>query len=487
MENIKLALQSNFGNSEEENIVYLLKNPDDLKKTQLPEQEQNYALTLFSIGDKIAHFNHFKRFVYLLLPDVEKPNHQILEDIRKEMSKIQKLMLLHKQKQVLLCDLTGNKSWSLAAMEGMALSAYRFLKYKNKEKEAGIFPGQINLASNQVNIDEIVDLQYLINAVYLCRDMVNEPVSYLTTAQMTEEFRSMSHEAGFTLEVLDKFRIEDLKMGGLLAVNRGSQDPPAFHILEYKPKNCFNTQPIVFVGKGVVFDTGGMSLKPTKDSMDYMKSDMSGAAAVASAIYYASKTKMPLHLVGLVPATDNRPGPNAYVPGDVIHMHNGLTVEVLNTDAEGRLILADALSFAAAYKPELVMELSTLTGSASVAIGKFGIVSMGDAGEKWFTLLKNAGEECFERLAEFPFWDEYNELLKSDIADLKNVGGRDGGAITAGKFLSHFTNYPFIHLDIAGPAFVSSPDSYRGKGATGIGVRLLAHFMKKYLLQKQSE
>lgn len=487
MENIKLVWQANFNISETENIVYLLQNQNDLNKTLLSEQEKKHALTLFSNGDKIAHFNHFKRYVYLLMPDVEKPNHHILEDIRKSMAKMQKLMLLHKNKQVLFADLTDNKERALAAMEGLALSAYRFLKYQKTEKERGIFPEQIGIVSKNLVIDEIDDLQYLVNAVYWCRNMVNEPVSYLTTAQMTEEFKNMSVDAGFTLEVMDKTQIENEKMGGLLAVNRGSQDPPAFHVLEYKPEDCVNKNPIVFVGKGIVFDTGGMSLKPTKDSMDYMKSDMSGAAAVASAIYYAAKIKMPLHLVGLVPATDNRPGPNAYVPGDVIQMHNGLTVEVLNTDAEGRLILADALSFATAYKPELVIELSTLTGSASVAIGKYGIVGMGNAGKKWFTLLKNAGDDCYERLVEFPFWDEYDELLKSDIADLKNVGGRDGGAITAGKFLSHFTNYPFVHLDIAGPAFVSSPDSYRGKGATGIGVRLLALFMKKYLLQKQSE
>ncbi len=286
----------------------------------------------------------------------------------------------------------------------------------------------------------------------------------------------MGLDSGFSVEVFNKLKIETLKMGGLLAVNKGSIDPPTFSILTWKPKNAVNDRPIVLVGKGVVYDTGGLSLKPTHDSMDYMKCDMGGAAAVAGAFYAVAKNELPVWIVGLIPATDNRPDGNAYVPGDVITMYDGSTVEVLNTDAEGRMILADALSYAKQYDPELVIELSTLTGSAHMAIDKFGMVGMGNASREVMENLKASGEYTSERVAEFPFWDEYKEQLKSDIADLKNIGGKYAGAITAGKFLEHFTDYPYVHLDIAGPSFNKAPFNYRGKGGSGVGVRILYNF-----------
>ncbi|MDA3843940.1 MAG: M17 family metallopeptidase, partial [Candidatus Kapabacteria bacterium] len=251
-------------------------------------------------------------------------------------------------------------------------------------------------------------------------------------------------------------------------------------IMTWKPSNAINTKPIILVGKGVVFDTGGLSLKPTKNSMDRMKADMGGAAAVIGAMFACAKAKLPLYVIALIPATDNRPSGNAYAPGDVIHMHGGQTVEVLNTDAEGRMILADALSYAKNYDPELVIDMATLTGAAAAAIGRYGIVGMGNAAEGVFEKLTASGENVYERIARFPFWDEYDEQIKSDIADLKNLGGSTGGAITAGKFLEHFTDYPYIHLDIAGTAEISSQDSYRGKGGTGSGVRLIFDFLKNY-------
>ena len=191
-----------------------------------------------------------------------------------------------------------------------------------------------------------------------------------------------------------------------------------------------------------------------------------------------SANKLPVHVIALTPATDNRPSGNAYAPGDVITMHSGTKVEVLNTDAEGRLILADALSFAKKYNPELVIDLATLTGSAVAAIGHYGIVSMHQQAEKDHTLLKKIGEYTHERLAEMPFWEDYDDLIKSDVADIKNLGGPHAGAITAGKFLAHFTDYPWIHLDIAGASYSQVKYGYRGKGATGMGVRLLYEFIK---------
>ena len=214
--------------------------------------------------------------------------------------------------------------------------------------------------------------------------------------------------------------------------------------------------------------------------MENMKLDMGGAALMGSVIYAVANAKLPVHIIALMPATDNRLNGNAYVSGDVIKMHNGLTVEVINTDAEGRMILADALSYAQKYNPGLVIDAATLTGSAGRAIGKYGVVAMQAKAGEAMQQLKVSGDKTYERVAEFPFWDEYAELMKSDIADLKNSGPPEAGMITEGKFLEKFTDYPFIHLDIAGVAFAEKRDSYRNLGGTGFGVRLLFDFIENY-------
>jgi leucyl aminopeptidase len=268
-------------------------------------------------------------------------------------------------------------------------------------------------------------------------------------------------------------------MGGLLAVNKGSVDPPVFCILEWKPEKRLNLRPLVLVGKGIVYDTGGLNIK-TGDHMHNMKGDMAGAAAVTGVLYTAAKTGIPLHVIGLIPATDNRPGGNAYTQGDIITMHNRMTVEIGNTDAEGRLILADAISYASRYKPELIIDIATLTGSTAMTFGNQAIAMMGNAERKYFELLEESGYEVYERVAKLPFWEEYGEMIKSEIADIKNIGGREAGAITAGKFLERFTEYPFIHLDIAGTGSLKKDDFYRLKDGPGSGLRLLSDFLKRY-------
>jgi leucyl aminopeptidase len=400
-----------------------------------------------------------------------------LENARKAASQIFSVLKEDDVKSVAIQNGGVEPAECLAFAEGLALTGYQFLKYQTKPQEIKHSLEKISLVDSGITTEQAGRLQHIIKAVYLTRDLINEPLSYLNAVQLAAEIEKMGREAGFTVEIFNKKKIESLKMGGLLAVNRGSVDPPTFSILTWKPETAVNQHPIVLVGKGVVYDTGGLSLKPTLDSMDYMKCDMGGAAAVAGALYAISMNRLPVWVVGLVPATDNRPDGNAYVPGDVVTMYNGTTVEVLNTDAEGRMLLADALSYAGKYDPELVVELSTLTGSAQMAIDKFGIVAMGNASREVMEMLKASGEYTSERIAEFPFWDEYSEQLKSDIADLKNIGGKYAGAITAGKFLEHFTDYPYIHLDIAGPAYNKLPFNYRGKGGSGVGVRILYHFL----------
>ncbi len=358
----------------------------------------------------------------------------------------------------------------------MALANYQFLKYKSEKEKNSL--ETIGIKSKKISDADFNLLNITVEATCKARDLVNEPLNFLTAVELAKQFQSLGKEAGFNVTVFDKKKIQEMKMGGLLAVNLGSQDPPTFTVMEYKPKRIKNKKPFVLVGKGVVYDTGGLSLKPTANSMDYMKCDMGGSAAVGCAMYAIAKAKLPVHVIALVPSTDNRPGEKAYVPGDVITMYSGKTVEVLNTDAEGRMILADALHYAKQYNPELVMEFSTLTGAAANALGKYGCAFLSTAKEPLKKAAEASANNVYERMVEFPMWDEYGELIKSDIADIKNIGGPAAGMITAAKFLEHFIDYPYMHFDIAGTAFVHAEDSYRGKGATGVGVRFIFDFIK---------
>lgn len=383
-----------------------------------------------------------------------------------------------KRKDAQVISLQDDAALTLALAEGAILGSYAFRKYKTDENGAPTLE-KVSIFAKEVSADQAEELADLCEAVFTARDLVNEPVSFLNAKQLAAEIRNLSRNAGFKAQVLGKEQIAALGMGGLIAVNKGSIDEPTFSILEWKPKGAVNKKPIVLVGKGVVYDTGGLSLKPTPNSMDQMKCDMAGAAAVACAISVAAKRELPVHIIGLIPATDNRPGGNAYAPGDVVRMHSGLTVEVLNTDAEGRMILADALSYGEQYNGELVMTLATLTGAAMRAIGHYGSAVMGTAAEADFRKLEAAGRTTYERVAQLPFWDEYGDEIKSEVADIKNLGSDLAGAQTAGKFLARFTTRPFIHIDIAGPAFITKKDSYRTRGGTGVGVRLLYEFLKQ--------
>ncbi len=320
------------------------------------------------------------------------------------------------------------------------------------------------------------------------RDWVNEPPNVMTAQALAEHIVALGVAHNFRVEVWDKARIQSEKMGGLLAVNQGSLLPPTFTIAEYKPAQARNKKPIVLVGKGLVFDTGGLSLKPTPDSMDYMKVDMAGGAVMANVIAAAAELALPYHLIALVPATDNRPGENAYTPSDIIYISDGTPVEIRNTDAEGRLILADALVHARRYDPALVVDAATLTGAAALAVGPYASAFFTNAGPLIREGFLECGFRTYERLVELPLWEEYGYLIKSDIAAIKNSAGREGGAITAAKFLQYFVRYPWVHLDIAGTAYYNKPlppdrgfpRHYQVKYATGVGVRLLLDFIERY-------
>ena len=453
-------------------LVVMVSKRTNLKEYLQKAEEIEYVKNKLE-NSFIVSLNQLYRSLYFLKEKETEDPHKRQENFRRSGYEISAICKKEKIRSIQLC---GDEEATLALAEGLLLASYQFLKYKTKPTAHPL--NSVSIVSEKIKKERIEEIKHIVEGTYRARTLVNEPVIYLTAQQLSEEIKKIGKEAGFKVEVFNKSKIASLKMGGILSVNKGSVDPPTFNILEYKPVKAKNKKPYVLVGKGVVYDTGGLSLK-TSGGMEKMKCDMAGAAAVIGALYTIAKNKIPVHVIGLIPATDNRLNGNAVAPGDVITISNGKTVEVLNTDAEGRLILADALSFASRYKPELVIDLATLTGAAARAIGKEGIVFMGNAPKKVKRELMDSGDEVHERLVEFPLWEEYGKQIESDLADIKNVGDGDAGAITAGKFLEHFVDYDWLHLDIAAPAYLNSPDNYRGKNGTGVGVRLLYNFLKK--------
>ncbi len=459
--------------------AYLIFERSSLKGVPLNETEANYVLSQMNAESDLVIINRYNELILIAFADHLKDDYVFAEHCRKRGNEIGAILKKEKITELAIVVPETHPESGIAMAEGLALGSYQFLKYRSATDKKQWQLEKINFTGTELPAILITQLSAMIDAVFIARDLVNEPASHLNAVRLSEIFEGMGKVSGFSTKIFLKDDIKALKMGGLLAVNQGSIDPPTFSVMKWEPDNAKNEKPIVLVGKGVVFDSGGLSLKPTKDSMDYMKCDMAGGAVVAAVLYFAALCRLPTKLIGLVPSTDNRPDGNAFAPGDVIQMHGGQTVEVLNTDAEGRLLLGDALSYAKGFQPGLVIDVATLTGSAAMAIGSQGIVGMGNAGDHTFSELKRAGENVYERVVEFPLWEEYGELIKSEIADMKNIGGREAGAISAGKFLEKFVDYPWIHLDIAGPAFLNKADHYRTVGGTASGVRLLIEFVKR--------
>jgi len=457
------------------NSLLLIPHLEALTNFDFSTLEIDYITRTYSDKNKLIVINRFSHLVAIRLCNNPLEN---LEKLRNDGATLVKQLSSEKQTSIAILDYCSDPQQTLAVAEGMMFASYQFTKYKSKREDLPCALSEIAVLSETVAKEQIEELSNLMNAVNFARDLINETPAALTATDLANLATEKTAAFNIQSTTYHKDALFEMNFGGLLAVNRGSVDPPTFTVLEYKPQNCINTKPYVIVGKGVVYDTGGINLKTMPGGLDDMKCDMSGAAAVIGTLSAVAANQLPIHLIGLIPATDNRPGFNAYVPGDVIQMHSGATVEVMNTDAEGRLILADALSYAQQLNPELVIDLATLTGSAMVAIGSYGSVAMGTTDSNINQQLTEIGELTGERLTWFPFWEEYDELLKSEVADMKNIGGREAGAITAGKFLARFTNYPWIHLDIAGTAFLNKPYGYRAVGATGVGVRLLYRYFK---------
>jgi leucyl aminopeptidase len=367
-----------------------------------------------------------------------------------------------------------------AAVEGAYLGGYSFRRYKSKREESDsidevtlLFPkkGKPGIREKIVR-----DAQALCEAVVFARDMVSQPGNVATPSFLAEKAMEMAARYGMDCRVLEREEMEQNGMGALLSVAKGSRQPPSFIILEYLPAGP-KVRPTVLVGKGITFDSGGISLKP-REGMEKMKDDMAGGAAVIGVLMAAAALELPVNLVGLVPAAENLPGGDAFKPGDVVKSMSGQTIEIVNTDAEGRMILCDALYYAKCYKPSALIDLATLTGACVVALGSYATGLFGnDEGLK--RALRKASDKSGERVWELPLWEEYGELIKSDIADMKNAGGPEAGAISAGCFLKGFVgNTRWAHLDIAGTAWMDKDRPYMPKGATGVGIRLIIEYLK---------
>ncbi len=370
-------------------------------------------------------------------------------------------------------------------LEGAILGAYKYDRYFTLKRDASTVTS-ITVAFSSVDSatgkKAARDAQLTCEAVYLTRDLCNAPANEMYPEVLARVAANMARKYHVRARIFDEKQIRKMKMGGLLAVNAGSAKPPRFITLEYRG-NARNNTWYAIVGKGITFDSGGISLKPSA-GMGEMKMDMSGAAAVIGTIQALASLKIPVNVVGIAPSTENLPGGNAYKPGDVVTTMSGITIEVDNTDAEGRVVLSDGLHYAKRYNPKVIIDLATLTGAVVVALGHHATGMMGTS-EDTMAQLKEAGEKTYERVWQLPIFEEYEKQIKSDIADVKNVGGRWAGSITAGLFLKKFVgDYPWVHLDIAGTAMLEEKADYSIKGGSGVGVRLLTQFFKQISSQR---
>lgn len=391
--------------------------------------------------------------------------------------------------RVLFDTFLGGKIHSTLAAEvfteALILADYDFDHYKTKKlKEDGksekpkAFEILFSKSGDEKSLRKGMNwAQVVASGTLDARNLINEPGNIINPTSLAQEAQRLAREKKFRCQVLGSGDLKRMKMGGILGVNQGSKTPPRLIVMEHGA-TYKNRGTVCLVGKGVTFDTGGISIKPAGD-MEKMKYDKAGACTVIATMGVVAELRLPLHVIGLAPAVENMPSENPQRPGDIIRMYSGKTVEVINTDAEGRLILGDALAYAEKFKPKAIIDLATLTGMCAYTFGDHAIGLMG-TDRRLLDRIKKAGEETGERLWELPLWEEYGESIKGHHSDLLNVGGKYAGTITAAMFLKEFVpeKTPWAHLDIAGTAWCDSPRPDCPKGATGVGVRLLAALLR---------
>ena len=370
-----------------------------------------------------------------------------------------------------------------AIVSGLLLGDYRFLRYRTTLSDAEAF--EIDTVSVLVADEAVASVTTgvttgaaVAGGVLLARDLVNIPGVDKTPPSLAAQAVALGERnPSVSVTVLDEVEVEAQGFGGVLAVGKGSDSPPRFIIMEYGAQ-LTDVPTVCLVGKGLTFDSGGLNIK-VGDFMTTMKNDMGGSAAVFGAVQAAAQLELPLHVVGLVPSAENMPSGRSYRPGDVVKTLSGSTIEILNTDAEGRVILSDGLHYAQRYSPDAIVELSTLTGAIIVALASHATGLMA-TDQALADALLAAGVTAGDRAWQLPLWDEYREMVKSEIADVKNLAGAAGGSITAGAFLAHFAgDFPFAHLDIAGTGWVDKPNkAYQAAGGTGAGVALVVQYVR---------
>ncbi|MEW6701473.1 MAG: leucyl aminopeptidase, partial [Bacteroidota bacterium] len=361
-------------------------------------------------------------------------------------------------------------------LEGIHLGNYTFDNYKSEKEKPEPLSIFAHYSNQKILKNSVEFSNKLMSAVYFTRDLVNEPSITLTPAELANRTKKELAKLNVKVKIFDKAELKKRNMNAILSVGGASDKPPCLITMHYKPKGKTKKK-IALVGKGVCYDSGGLSIKPTSGMVE-MKADMAGGGAVIGIIKAAAAMKIPVEIIGVVPAVENMIGGSSYKPGDVIIAASGKSIEVKDTDAEGRIILADALHYASQLKPDEIIDFATLTGSCVAALGEIaaGLFTQDD---RLANDLVASGNRTYERLWRLPFWNDYNEMIKSEIADVSNLGPRWGGAITAGKFLEHFVDekIPWAHIDLAGPAIKHKLNNYTEKFDTGFGVRLMIDYL----------
>ncbi|MEK6812968.1 MAG: leucyl aminopeptidase [Nanoarchaeota archaeon] len=379
---------------------------------------------------------------------------------------------------VALDDLQGDETnLGNIAAQGLLLGNYRYDLYKTQDKDNIPVDTAILLTEKKVQAG-VKEGIIIADSMIIVRNLVNTPSMIKVPVYLAQEAKKICKEAHVSIDIYGREKIGRMGMHGLLAVNAGSVNEPQFLVMEYRPR--YPRKKIVFVGKGITFDSGGLGIKPGKNMLT-MKEDMTGAATVIALLRAASLLKLPYHLIGIAPLTENMPGNNAYKPGDILKTYNGKTMEILHTDAEGSVILADALGYASALKPDVIIDLATLTGAMVIALGTCAAGVMGN-NDVLAQQLVAAGKATGEKVWQMPLYEEYDEMIKSDVADVKNLGSWDGiaGGLTAAAFLKAFVDekIPWAHLDIAGVSFIDKDEGYYCKGGTGFGINLLLEYLR---------
>ncbi len=450
--------------SELQRKSFLSKDGNEIRVSKHDGKPDEVFISKVKLDDKFS-VDYFRNHLAGFLPELEK-------------EEVKYLHIFIPKYQAFKTYFDDEEYFYQTFIEGIIYGNYSFDLYKSDKKDIKELNILFYADDNKKLKSALTKGEIVMQGVNFAKDLQNEPGIKLTPNELANRVKSALSKAGVKIKIYDEKEITRRKMGGLLAVGMGSENPPRFIIMEYNSGAKGKKKKIALVGKGVTFDSGGISIKPAQN-MGYMKADMSGAAVVAGTILAAAKAKLPVNILGVIPTAENMLSGKAMRPGDIVKTSSGKTIEVDNTDAEGRMILADALHYASLQEPDVIIDLATLTGACVVALGEF-IAGIFTKDQKLSDNLFKLGLKTYDRLWPLPMWDDFHEQNKSDVADVKNVGGKWGGAITAAKFLENFVDskIPWVHLDIAGPSILNGSNNYSKKFMTGFGVRLLFEYLQ---------